>query len=435
METALMPEPWPMCHSLMILATFFLSDITFDSNKAIATGTNGGQGGALFAFGDVNVSGAVIFVNNSINSNATVPVPIIGGAVYLVTASLKGDTTGVQYIGNSICNLPLVPGLVYCRHHTSPATSPSPKLHAPVIVEVPVDNPAATLYLYRTNNTHTSHNETVVTSFGDFVSPSQTVAWPQTWISTNTTTDISVIPTGDTMQSTLSALLSSNVSVSVTTVFDPNNDVSINLPGYEYTLPSNTLKFALSMQATAHSAGMLATNWSYCFFSSEQLGSYSTAYTTDYTSGSKASIYTFHRINPGCYSSLQLSVEMYGYIDGVLEAIPHQPPTVARVNRSDATGISACVVWRFPSWRQSLLYDPDLAVLVNPDQPQPTTREQSPSSSIDLMAVVIPVVVAGTLAIVCILAVVVIVSMLAIMKYRRQKRLAKLHQGLKAVGI
>eukprot|EP01087_Luapelamoeba_hula_P013782 TRINITY_DN3968_c0_g1_i1.p1 TRINITY_DN3968_c0_g1~~TRINITY_DN3968_c0_g1_i1.p1 ORF type:complete len:771 (+),score=113.85 TRINITY_DN3968_c0_g1_i1:136-2448(+) len=231
-----------------------------------------------------------------------------------------------------------------------------------------------------------------------------------------------------------SSALYNRTILSFLSLYNPSSDIQVSMPSsagssqqqkqqnqqQQYRLSLGLVKFSIAiytenaqifdLQDSDVPAANATLGWSACFYNSEGLGRFDLGYDAKESDDGTLVAYTFRRLNGG--QPFVLNVPTQAIVDGErFETVPHvlqaqrldQSTNSRAMTRSAAstptTVLELCLAWEFPFFNSSLVYDPDVGVLVSLS----TSGDNSDSSGPDLLAlqVVLPIVIGGALLVCC----------------------------------
>eukprot|EP01087_Luapelamoeba_hula_P016175 TRINITY_DN4956_c1_g1_i1.p1 TRINITY_DN4956_c1_g1~~TRINITY_DN4956_c1_g1_i1.p1 ORF type:complete len:528 (-),score=67.58 TRINITY_DN4956_c1_g1_i1:170-1753(-) len=191
---------------------------------------------------------------------------------------------------------------------------------------------------------------------------------------------------------TTSVLYSSQTASANVSLGNSNTNGTSTNALLNYQLIPGSVKYTIAVTAGTSNLATIFPNgiqWNGCVNSSQNLGLYSTRWTTTQVGGQ--TYYTWKREQV----SLRFAVPMQGLADNNVVNITHSLRSVT----IDRQGLHVCFEWYFPRFEQSLLYDPTVETLFDAKSDFPdsdTSTESSDNSSSNLLLIleiVVPVAV------------------------------------------
>eukprot|EP01087_Luapelamoeba_hula_P012778 TRINITY_DN3600_c0_g2_i1.p1 TRINITY_DN3600_c0_g2~~TRINITY_DN3600_c0_g2_i1.p1 ORF type:complete len:692 (-),score=86.33 TRINITY_DN3600_c0_g2_i1:63-2138(-) len=222
-----------------------------------------------------------------------------------------------------------------------------------------------------------------------------------------------------------SAPITPTILGSLSTLYNPLSQlhVSSRERKLNYDLSPGSVKFSATLQgdldeSVFHHNTSEVLAWSFCIYDDQRLGAFD--YVNYQTTKTPAvTTYTFFRPNG---IALALNIPSQFLADGNVKFSPHTlspPPGV-----DDQGNLRVCVQYHFPYFARTFYYDPDIAILVTPDN-------GSGDGSVDQKAlqIAIPVAIGGFFFLCCAFIVVVVVVMTIVRRRQASEVVRRLTAG------
>lgn len=206
----------------------------------------------------------------------------------------------------------------------------------------------------------------VTPSYADFTVRGQStthIPWPASWNRTERTT-----PQG-TQEVYYDGTLTSGVDITLSTFFNPTQDVSVELvPDVTYTLGKGIIKFSLAIEGPNAGSALFGGDtsaqleWSAAFSCSQLKGEFDIFdYDLIISEDGNVRTYLFNRTNG--LAPVQVQIAMVVLVDGTVTQLPGYGLTTAEETSGGYSNLQVIIRWFFPYFEKSLVYDPNIGVL------------------------------------------------------------------------